>query len=522
MEQIRDDLSSSGEETPRTRLFEDTWPRTPRHRILGRGAFGLVFAVRRGCDVARREGVDGQPADFVAKEIPVLTLCERKRADVLAEGELLQALEHPNIVCCADVMLTGSSLYIVLERATGGDLSRHLRKQREANTRFAESTIMAVFSQMCCGLEYVHRKRIMHRDIKPANIFVFGRDALSQCDIKLGDFGLSKLFEATTFEALSTVGSPSYFSPEVCKSKPYGRKSDMWSMGVLLYELTCLAVPFVAKVIPAVAFMICTREPTPVPEEYSVDLAALIAHLLQKDPQSRPTALEVLKTRIVKQALPAHTSDSIASNPGSPAAVDGPVGRLAVCSVGEDGKPGEAVKPTPKSSDDRKGEAPLDASIASTALPLASALSSPSAGTASRCSPTSESRGERPDTAEDHGWDVDRARPRATSSRHMNADVDTVVGLFAESYVLSRSRGKLAERLIPRQRLAEVLLEVMPSMTKESVHCLLDAHQAAGADMQACTAEQADHIGEVACAAEVAKEMDGAVNCEAFLRWVFA
>lgn len=140
--------------------------------------------------------------------------------------------------------------------------------------------------------------------MKPANIFVAGEGDLSQCTVKLGDFGIAKMVEGTTGQANSTVGTPSYLSPEICKNNPYGVKADVWSLGVVLYEMTCLKVPFQASNLPAMALQICTMDYKPLPEEFSSDLHALVHQLLQKDPLRRPAMSAVVDEPFVKGFMP--------------------------------------------------------------------------------------------------------------------------------------------------------------------------------------------------------------------------
>lgn len=88
-------------------------------------------------------------------------------------------------------------------------------------------------------LEYIHGWKILHRDIKLQNIFLTGNNT-----IKLGDFGISKVLESTVEAAMTVVGTPYYMSPEVCESKPYTFKSDVWALGCVLYELCALEHAF--------------------------------------------------------------------------------------------------------------------------------------------------------------------------------------------------------------------------------------------------------------------------------------
>jgi NIMA (never in mitosis gene a)-related kinase 1/4/5 len=92
------------------------------------------------------------------------------------------------------------------------------------------------------ALKHIHEKRILHRDIKTSNIFL-----TSNGTVKIGDFGISRILEGTKEETQSVVGTPYYMSPEVCQSKPYSYKSDIWALGCCLYELCTLKHAFDAK-----------------------------------------------------------------------------------------------------------------------------------------------------------------------------------------------------------------------------------------------------------------------------------
>ena len=152
-----------------------------------------------------------------------------------------------------------------------GDLKRLIKKTAEAGKTLDEATIWSSFAQVGRGLgeegtlpqgcvcaqrgsylrlapsfaqitdalRYMHQHRIMHRDIKPANVLVGANGAL-----KIGDLGLGRQLSEQTMEAFSKVGTPYYVSPEVVRGAGYDWKSDVWSMGCLLYELACLRSPF--------------------------------------------------------------------------------------------------------------------------------------------------------------------------------------------------------------------------------------------------------------------------------------
>lgn len=93
--------------------------------------------------------------------------------------------------------------------------------------------------QICLALKHMHDRKILHRDIKSQNIFL-----TIQNTIKLGDFGIARLLDHTMQKAMTQIGTPYYLSPEICHGRPYDAKSDVWSLGVVLYEMMCLSHPF--------------------------------------------------------------------------------------------------------------------------------------------------------------------------------------------------------------------------------------------------------------------------------------
>lgn len=266
-----------------------------RGQILGRGASGVAFVVRPKED---------PQSEYVAKEICVVRSDEKRRRDAFLESQLLSELHHNNIVKCFRVFLEEEMMYIVMEYATGGDLAQRIQARRAENLRFSEQNVMCVFVQICAALHYLHSRKVVHRDLKPPNVFVVGEGELHTCTVKVGDFGIAKIFDCTMGQAHSTVGTPSYLSPEICKNNPYGMKSDIWSLGIILYELACLKVPFQAGNLPAMAYMICTSEPKPLPEEFGTALSELVRALLQKDPANRPPVSKVLQNPYVYRLLP--------------------------------------------------------------------------------------------------------------------------------------------------------------------------------------------------------------------------
>lgn len=101
-----------------------------------------------------------------------------------------------------------------------------LKRNKAKKENFTEDEILNWFIQIAIALEYIHGRKVIHRDIKTSNIFLTGNGT-----VKLGDFGISRVLENTNEAAMTVVGTPYYMSPEVCESKPYTFKSDVWALG---------------------------------------------------------------------------------------------------------------------------------------------------------------------------------------------------------------------------------------------------------------------------------------------------
>jgi len=163
----------------------------------------------------------------------------KMRMDCVKEVKLLQQLRHPNIINYNISFIERNELFIVLELADGGDLSKLIKYFQRRRQLLSERTILKYFTQVCSAVQYIHSKRILHRDIKPANIFM-----TSDGCVKLGDFGLGRFFSQNTRDAHSIVGTFYYMSPERIRESGYGFSSDIWSLGCVLYELITLDSPF--------------------------------------------------------------------------------------------------------------------------------------------------------------------------------------------------------------------------------------------------------------------------------------
>lgn len=255
-------------------------------RVLGKGSFGSAWLIQRNADRVQ----------FVAKEIRLVGLKPSERESAKNEIDVLRTLNHPNITKYIDHFEYKGSLFIVMEYANGGDLYMKIKERR--GRLFSEKELLHYFSQICLALGYLHERRILHRDLKTQNVFLT-KDGI----VKLGDFGISTVLR-NTYELKRTVcGTPYYFSPELCLSKPYNNKSDVWALGCILYEMTTLNHAFDGTNMKALVQKILKGIYPPINPCYSSNLAKLISAMLQIDPHRRPNVTQILELPFIRDAL---------------------------------------------------------------------------------------------------------------------------------------------------------------------------------------------------------------------------
>ncbi|KAK1224435.1 hypothetical protein PQX77_012657 [Marasmius sp. AFHP31] len=294
--------------------------------VIGNGSFGIIRKVRRKTDgaVSIFDGYGiGQHAQnyafqiFARKELNFERMSERDRKQIVAEVNILKDLQHENIVRYHDryVDREAGILYILMEYCSGGDLSSIIKQAQRHNKPLPEDTVWNYFMQILLALQQCHhpnghgrngstgtsgfesdstnqqrRMQILHRDLKPDNIFLSENNT-----VKLGDFGLSKALAHTSF-ANTYVGTPYYMSPELMQEKAYDNKSDIWSLGCLIYELCALKPPFhEAKTHAELSILIRNGRIPPLPKGYSQSLGAVIKSMLNLNPAMRPSAAQLLQ-----------------------------------------------------------------------------------------------------------------------------------------------------------------------------------------------------------------------------------
>ena len=263
---------------------------------IGTGSFGKVRKIRRKCDNAM----------LVCKEINFGRMSEKEKSQLVSEVNILRDLRNPFIVKYQDRIVDkpSTTIYIIMEYCSGGDLSRIISKCKRDNNYLEESYIWKILSQCVLALKDCHRrteapnvagaaapqaiKPVLHRDLKPANILLD-----SSSNIKMADFGLAKELNSKSQLAQTNVGTPFYMAPEIINEKEYDEKSDIWSLGCLVYELAALRPPFDASNAVSLAVKINQGRYARIPSRYSKELMDTITSMLQVNPRKRPKIEEI-------------------------------------------------------------------------------------------------------------------------------------------------------------------------------------------------------------------------------------
>jgi eukaryotic-like serine/threonine-protein kinase len=213
---------------------------------LGRGAMGVVY-----------EGFD----PVIGRAVAIKTMLteglsgsefETYRARFQREAQAAGVLAHPNIVTIYDFGEDEGFLFLAMELLRGKSLEKLLQEQ----TVLPIETIIPIYQQVCSALDFAHQHKIVHRDIKPANIMI-----LENGTVKVADFGIAKMMATGMTRAGQILGTPNYMSPEQVKGRQVDGRSDIFALGVILYELVTGEKPFSGQNITTVIYKIMHENP---------------------------------------------------------------------------------------------------------------------------------------------------------------------------------------------------------------------------------------------------------------------
>jgi serine/threonine protein kinase len=211
------------------------------------------------------------------------------------EAEVIEDLRHPNIVQMFEYDIVDESPYLVMEYIPGPSLAAYLKSLHDNKQRIPIGMVAQILKSIASALDYAHSKGIVHRDIKPANVLLRSRAGTIQLnkplpeDVEpvLTDFGLVRLLDSTMHTTAGSVsGTPTYMSPEQARGEKVDKRTDIYSLGIMLYEMLAGTVPFQADTTFGM-LMKHINEPPPTINGLSTELQSILDRTLAKDPALR-------------------------------------------------------------------------------------------------------------------------------------------------------------------------------------------------------------------------------------------
>ena len=255
---------------------------------LGEGSYSTVYKVKRKID----------NEIYALKKVKLLNLNEKEKTNSLNEVRILASIKSKYVISYKEAFFDekDSTLGIVMEYADNGDLYQKIVEYKKRKIYFEEIDIWKVFIQLVKGLKALHDLRILHRDLKSANVFLFKNG-----NAKLGDLNVSKV--AKRGLGYTQTGTPYYASPEIWKDLPYDNKSDIWSLGCVLYEMITLHPPFIAKNMDDLYKKVLSGDVSALPNKFSNDLYEVVCLLLKINQNKRPNCNEILNNALIKKRI---------------------------------------------------------------------------------------------------------------------------------------------------------------------------------------------------------------------------
>ena len=248
---------------------------------IGKGSFSTVYLVKK--KITQKE--------YALKKVNILNLAEKEHQNSLKEVNFLSEIKDPNVIGYEESFYDNNLnyLYVIMEYAPYGDLSKILQNKKKKKEYFTEIDLLNMYLQIASGLKAIHAKQIIHRDLKSANIFIIHQNDLV---LKIGDFNVSKKIDYLNLKNTQT-GTPYYASPEIWENKPYDFKSDIWSMGCLFYEIASFSTPFKGNNMNELYENILKVNMSPLPKHYSSNIDKIIKMCLRKDANLRPNINDI-------------------------------------------------------------------------------------------------------------------------------------------------------------------------------------------------------------------------------------
>lgn len=255
------------------------------HELIARGGMAEVYV--------------GTHESYGRVAVKVMRGLLERDSDQLArfhrEAEVIEDLRHPNVVQMFDYAIVDEAPYLVMEYIPGPSLAAYLKRLHDKQQRLPIGIVAEILKSIASALDYAHMKGLVHRDIKPANVLLRSQtepvelDKPLPADLEpiLTDFGLVRLLDSTMLTTAGSVsGTPTYMSPEQARGEKVDKRTDIYSLGIMLYEMLAGTVPFQADTTFGM-LMKHINEPPPPIKGISPDLQALLDRALAKDPAYR-------------------------------------------------------------------------------------------------------------------------------------------------------------------------------------------------------------------------------------------
>src|SRR5690242_16765502 len=280
---------------------------------LGKGAMGVVYLAKDpviGRLVAIKTIKTSQTGDDDSES-------REFRERFVREAQTAGILSHPNIVTIHDIGEDAESRtsFIAMEYIEGRNLKTLLADKK----KFSWEEVADLIAQIAEALDYAHRKGIIHRDVKPANVIL-----TTDGKVKITDFGIAKVASSNLTTTGQFLGTPNYMSPEQVSGAPVDGRSDIFSLGVVLYELLTRRKPFMGENLTSISYKIVHEDFTP-PAELSADVPPefnpIVARAMAKDPWNRyqrgkdfALALQQLRAHLEEQRAMADLGTLVSSS----------------------------------------------------------------------------------------------------------------------------------------------------------------------------------------------------------------
>ena len=256
--------------------------------FLGTGAYGKVFLAHNRAN---------NDVKVAIKTLSKKKLTDQTINDIKDEIQILQTLDHPNIIKYFETFENEKFMYLVMEYWEGGELFERLTD--EDSGQFTEQEAANIMKKLFHAISHCHSHGIIHRDLKPENIMYKSKDSKNGTEIKIIDFGLSKVKSSNQSKMKTIWGTPYYVAPEVLAGSGYSEKCDIWSLGVIMYILLSGYLPFFGNTLSDIYAKITETEPSfdkPWWKDISDEAITLIKNWLKQSAKSRITAANALKS----------------------------------------------------------------------------------------------------------------------------------------------------------------------------------------------------------------------------------